>query len=172
MGPGFFGFFGRDYRSFCHHGDRDRGACGTQMMGGFRNHLGGGRGPWHGGAMGGGGDFDDGGFGVRRPLRFLAWKLELEEEQIPKLAVILDELKIERAQASVDHRRSVAALAEAMGSVTFDAAKAKEAGDGRVKSAERLREAVTQALSKIHALLDEEQRRKFAYLLQAGALNL
>jgi len=102
----------------------------------------------------------------------LAWKLELEEDQIPKLAVILDELKTERAQASVDHRRSVAAFAEAVGGDTFDAAKAKEAGDGRVKSAERLRDAVTQALEKMHAMLDDEQRRELSYLLRTGALGI
>ena len=47
-----------------------------------------------------------GGFGVRRPLRFLAHKLELDEKQITELARILDELKTERAQAAVDDRRT------------------------------------------------------------------
>ena len=42
------------------------------------------------------------GFGVRRPLRFLAHKLELDDRQIGELARILDELKTERAQAEVD----------------------------------------------------------------------
>src|SRR4051812_5213406 len=50
---------------------------------------------------------EDGGgsFGVRRPLRFMAHKLELDEKQVGELAAILDELKTERAQAAVDHRR-------------------------------------------------------------------
>ena len=39
------------------------------------------------------------GWGVRRPLRFLAHKLGLDQKQIAELARILDELKIERAQA-------------------------------------------------------------------------
>jgi hypothetical protein len=64
----------------------------------------------------GGPDLDGGGggFGVRRPLRFLAYKLELDEAQVERLARILDELKIERAQAAVDHRRSTAGLADAV----------------------------------------------------------
>src|SRR5262249_54332211 len=36
-----------------------------------------------------------GGFGVKRPLRFLAYKLDLTEHQITELAAILDELKTE-----------------------------------------------------------------------------
>ena len=52
------------------------------------------------GGHGPGGEEDGGGFGVRRPLRFLAYKLELDEKQVTELAKILDELKTERAQAS------------------------------------------------------------------------
>ena len=39
-----------------------------------------------------------GSLGVRRPLRFLAWKLELDDEQLGEVAKILGELKTERAQ--------------------------------------------------------------------------
>src|ERR1700719_3612451 len=79
-----------------------------------------------------------GGFGVRRPLRFLAHQLGLDERQVAELARVLDELKTERAQAEVDRRRTVAAFADALSGETFDAAKAAEGGDLRVKSAERL----------------------------------
>lgn len=117
--------------------------------------------------------FDEGGaFGVRRPLRFLAFKLGLDEAQTAELAAILDELKTERAQASVDHRRSVSAFADAVSSAAFDGGKAAEAGKLRVASAERLRTAVEQALARIHALLNEEQRKSFAYLLRTGVLSL
>lgn len=135
--------------------------------------------PWHGGPPPwagrghGPGDHDDGGgFGVKRPLRFLAWKLELEEEQVKKLATILDELKTERAQASVDNRRSIGAFADAVEGDAFDAEKAKTGGDTRVTSAQRLRDAVIQALSKMHAILDDEQRKKLAYLLRTGTLSI
>lgn len=152
-----------------------------------------GHGPWHpgahscspsgggscgpsGGGGGGGGHADDDGggwnFGVRRPLRFLAHKLELDEPQVAELAKILDELKTERAQAEVDRRRTVAAFADALSGATFDEARAKEGGALRVQSAERLRDAVVGALGKIHALLDDDQRARLAYLIRTGTLSL
>lgn len=121
--------------------------------------------------LGGGGDGGDGGgFGVRRPLRFLAYKLDLDERQAAELARILSELKTERAQAEVDRRRTVAAFADAVAAATFDAAKAGEGGDLRVRSAERVRDAVLKALQQIHAMLDEDQRARLAYLIRTATL--
>ncbi|HVU05568.1 MAG TPA: Spy/CpxP family protein refolding chaperone [Polyangiaceae bacterium] len=117
-------------------------------------------------------DFGGGSFGVRRPLRFLAWKLELEENQVAELAKILDDLKTERAQAAVDNRRSTSAFADGMATSTFDEAKVREAAELRVKTAERLRDAVVTALSRIHRVLDGEQRERFAYLIRTGALSI
>ena len=81
-----------------------------------------------------------GGFGVRRPLRFLAHKLELDEKQVVLLARILDQLKTERAQASVDDRRALGEFADALAGDAFDTTKAAAAGDRRVESNKRLRE--------------------------------
>jgi Spy/CpxP family protein refolding chaperone len=122
--------------------------------------------------MGHGPDEFEGGFGVRRPLRFLAHKLELNDTQIAAMARILDELKTERAQAAVDGRRALAEFADAMSADTFDAAKAQAAGERRVKSAERLRDAVSAALRDIHATLTPEQRGRLAYLIRTGALTV
>jgi Spy/CpxP family protein refolding chaperone len=117
------------------------------------------------------GDFGGGGpFGVRRPLRFLFHKLGLDEKQVAELARILNELKTERAQAAVDYRRSTAAFADAIAADTFDTAKAESIAGERVKSAERVRDALLAALAKIHALLTPEQRGKLAYLIRTGAL--
>jgi Spy/CpxP family protein refolding chaperone len=137
-------------------------------------HPGGGEAQRWGGRHGhGGDDFSDGGsFGVRRPLRFLAYKLNLNEQQVAELAKILDELKTERAQAAVDDRRTVSAFADALGLEKFDEARAKEGGDLRVKSGERLRDAVVKAMAKIHALLDPAQRAQLAYLIRTGVLSL
>jgi Spy/CpxP family protein refolding chaperone len=107
---------------------------------------------------------------VRRPLRFIAYKLDLDEKQVAELARILDELKTERAQAEVDRRRTVAALADAVAGDTFDGSKAAEGARLRVSSAERLRDAVLKALQQIHAMLDSEQRAKLAYLIRTGTL--
>jgi Spy/CpxP family protein refolding chaperone len=110
------------------------------------------------------------GFGVRRPLRFLAYKLELDEKQIEQLARILDELKTERAQAGVDDRRSLADFADAVAGDAFDAAKAAAGADRRVESARRLRDAVVRALQQLHGILRADQRAKLAYLMRSGVL--
>jgi Spy/CpxP family protein refolding chaperone len=117
-------------------------------------------------------DFGIGGFGVRRPLRFLAYKLDLDDTQVEQLARILDELKTERAQAEVDDRRALSAFAAAVDGDTFNPTVAAEGGAHRVASAERLRTAVITALERIHALLDPEQRSKLAYLIRTGTLVL
>jgi Spy/CpxP family protein refolding chaperone len=118
------------------------------------------------------GDAAGGAFGVRRPLRYLAFKLDLDERQVAALAKILSELKTERAQAEVDSRRTSAALADAVAGESFDEARAREAGGLRVASAERLRDAVVAALGKIHATLDPEQRERLAYLIRTGTLAI
>ncbi len=142
---------------------------------------------WHGGWGGGDerraafqrfaagfghGDDDGGQFGVRRPLRFLAYKLELDEKQVGELARILSDLKTERAQAQVDQRRTTASFADAIAGAAFDDAKAADGAQQRVKSAERLKDAVVKALREIHAVLSEEQRGKLAYLVRTGVVVL
>jgi hypothetical protein len=118
------------------------------------------------------GDDPSGGFGVRRPLRFLAWKLNLSESQVAEFAAIINGLKTERAQAAVDDRRALALLAEAATSETFDAAKAGEASALRTKAEQRLQERVVDALGRMHALLDADQRGRLAYLLRTGTLSM
>src|SRR5437763_9747658 len=145
--------------------------CGSGGGGGDERGHG-----WHRGghearqASGGDDDLGGGAFGVRRPLRFLAYKLELDDRQVTELAKVLDELKTERAQGEVDRRRSLAAFADAVGGAAFDEGRAAEAGKLRVGSAERLRDAVSTALRRIHALLDADQREKLAYLIRTGTL--
>jgi Spy/CpxP family protein refolding chaperone len=119
-------------------------------------------------------DFGGGGgpFGVRRPLRFLAFKLDLEEEQVAQLATILNELKTERAQAAVDWRRTTSAFADAIASDALDEAKVGASSDERVKAAERVQRAVRDAIKRMHGLLKPEQRSKLAYLLRTGALSI
>jgi len=118
------------------------------------------------------GEFGGGPFGVRRPLRFLAHKLDLDDRQVGELARILSDLKTERAQAAVDHRRSTAAFADRVADEAFDEAKVTAIASERVRTAEHLRDALVKALGKIHALLTPEQRGKLAYLIRTGALSL
>ncbi len=116
------------------------------------------------------GDDPAGGFGVRRPLRFLAWKLGLGESQVEAFAEIINGLKTERAQAAVDDRRALASLADAVQAEAFDAAKAAEASSLRTRSQERLQAQIVDALTRMHALLEPEQRGRLAYLLRTGTL--
>ena len=116
--------------------------------------------------------FDGGPFSTRRPLRFLAHKLDLDEKQFTELARILDELKTERAQAAVDDRRTLSDYAEAMSGEAFDPAKAQAGAGRRAESTTRVNAALVKALSQIHALLNVEQRDKFAYLIRTGFLTM
>jgi Spy/CpxP family protein refolding chaperone len=163
MHPGFYGWWK----------SRHGGDCGGAEAHGHEH------GGWHGrhderrwaggwGEHGGGG----GEFGVRRPLRFLAYKLELDEKQVGELARILNELKTERAQAEVDERRTVAAFADAVGGATFEETKAGDGAKQRVATAERLKNAVVKALREIHAVLADEQRQRLAYLIRTGVVTL
>lgn len=160
--------------------------CGPEGRGFGGRHGFGGHGPGghgHGGPFGGhghgdgfpdwdGGDGGGGSFGVRRPLRFLANKLELNEKQVDELAKVLSDLKTERAQVALDHRRTTSGFADAMSEDAFDAAKVEAIANERVKSQERLRGALVTALGRIHAMLSAEQRSRLAYLLRTGTLMI
>jgi Spy/CpxP family protein refolding chaperone len=111
-------------------------------------------------------------FGVRRPLRVMAHELELDDDQVEALARIIDELKTQRAQAAVDERRSIGQIADGLLGNDFERAKVAEAVNLRVQSAEKLRDAVVEALASTHALLRPEQRKKLAYLLRSGQLTI
>jgi Spy/CpxP family protein refolding chaperone len=169
MHPGFMGWW---------HARR-AGQCGGHAQGcGPGMHAQGWGPPWAGHGHGGGGGGDEGGFdggggfGVRRPLRFLAYKLELDDAQVESLARVLSDLKTERAQAAVDQRRTTTTLADAIAGDAFDAGKVEAAVGDRAKTAERVGQAVRGALEKIHAILRPDQRAKLAYLLRTGALSI
>ena len=116
--------------------------------------------------------FGGGAFGVRRPLRYLAYKLQLEEAQVAELARILDKIKTERAQAAVDHRRAISSFADAIEGDAFDEVKANAGASLRLESADRLRGAVVKALGRLHKLLDAQQRTRLAYLIRTGTLSI
>jgi Spy/CpxP family protein refolding chaperone len=125
----------------------------------------------HGFGMHGGGGDDGGSFGARRPLRYLTHRLSLDERQTAEVARVLDELKTERAQVAVDERRTLSGFADVLESDALDAGRLEAAAAARVRSAERLKDAVVKALGRIHALLDPEQRKQFAFLIRTGAIQ-
>src|SRR5215468_315218 len=140
MHPGFYSWWKSRHGAECGR-EREEGHAHDHGWG-WRGH----RGPWGRGERWAGGEHGGGEFGVRRPLRFLAYKLELDEKQVADLARILNELKTERAQAEVDGRRTTASFADAVGGAAFDEAKAGEGATLRVQSAEKLKAAVVKAL--------------------------
>jgi hypothetical protein len=115
-------------------------------------------------------DFFGAGLGVRRPLRFLAWRLDLTEEQTSALARILERLKLERAQAALDLRRAAAALADAFEG-EFAREKADAAAEQRTAATRRVQDAVAKALEELHALLEPEQRGLLAELIRTGGIR-
>jgi len=126
---------------------------------------------------GGGRRFEDpvfgaSGFGVRRPLRFLAHQLDLSEAQVDHTARILERLKIERAQASVDLRRQAADLADAFDGPEFGGDRADAVRASRVETAARVQDALTLVLRELHQLLDAEQREALAGLIRRGELRV
>jgi Spy/CpxP family protein refolding chaperone len=66
----------------------------------------------------------------------------------------------------------MAGLADAVAADKFDAQAATDAAATRVRSAERLRDAVAKALREMHVLLDPDQRARLAYLIRTGTLQI
>lgn len=111
-------------------------------------------------------------FGVRRPLRYLSYHLDLDDSQMRKVAAILNGLKTEREQVALDEKRTVAAIADLM---TGDAPLPEElrvALAPRLDSAERLQREIERAIQALHAALDADQREQFADLLRSGTIAI
>jgi hypothetical protein len=116
--------------------------------------------------------FGSTGLGVRRPLRFLSWKLDLDDEQTAKLARILERLKLERAQAALDLRRGASDLADALEASEVPRDKLGAAGELRVAAARRIEAAVAAAIAELHAMLEPDQRSLLAELIRTGAIRI
>jgi Spy/CpxP family protein refolding chaperone len=111
-------------------------------------------------------------FGVRRPLRHLAWKLDLNEEQVRALVDVLDRLKTGYGQARLDRQRSTSDVAAAFTGDALDEAQLNAALESRTRATEALNLELAGALKALYALLNAEQRREFAYLLRSGSFVL
>ena len=112
------------------------------------------------------------GLGMRRPLRFLAERLELDEHQMAELSKVLENLRLEREQADLDRRKAQAKIADLLEGDSLDEAALTEAAAGRVQAAERERNAAIVAVQRLHALLQPVQRTKLATLVRGGPFAL
>ncbi len=111
-------------------------------------------------------------FGVRRPLRYLRYHLDLDDSQSRRMAAVLNRLKLEREQAKVDEKRTVHALSDLVASGDVLAEELKAALSGRLTTAERMQNETVQAVSEICDILDDDQREQFAELVRSGVLSI
>jgi hypothetical protein len=116
--------------------------------------------------------FGVGGFGVPRPLRFLAWRLGLDRDQVAEVAKVLDRVKLERAQASVDLQRAASEIAEALEGAEFDRGRAERVRNLRLEASQHVQDALARAVEDLHRILDADQRSRLATLIRSGALKL
>ena len=112
------------------------------------------------------------GFGVRRPLRYLSHHLDLDESQTRRMATVLNSLKTEREQASVDEKRTIARMAALLEDGTPTLAEVREVLEARTKTTEQLNEETAKALVAISDFLDQDQREEFVNLLLTGVVTL
>lgn len=110
-------------------------------------------------------------FGVRRPLRYLAHRLDLDDSQTRRMASVLNQLKTEREQAELDEKRTVAAMANLLADGTPTLDEVRGTLIGRVKSAEQLLEETAKAVVTICDFLDDDQRDEFINLLLTGSVS-
>ncbi|MCH7743667.1 MAG: hypothetical protein IIB71_13505 [Proteobacteria bacterium] len=110
-------------------------------------------------------------FGVRRPLRYLVHRLDLDDSQTRKMASILNQLKTEREQAELDEKRTVAGMANLLADGTPSLNEMREALSGRVKSAQHLQEETAKAVVAIVNFLDDDQRDEFINLMLTGSVS-
>ena len=127
---------------------------------------------WVSGSRRGDRVFGSGGFGIRRPVRFLADRLDLDDRQVTALSRIVERIRIEREQAAVDLRRAAGEFADVLEASEYRDDPVSAAGRRRVDAATSVQEVVTRALRDLHELLDAEQRAELATLIRTGAIKL
>lgn len=111
-------------------------------------------------------------FGARRPLRHLAWKLNLDEAQIRDIVEVLDRLKMAYGQARLDRDRSTSEIASVFGGEQFDVERASAALAARTRASEALHQEQLASMRRMFEVLNPDQRRDFAYLLRSGEFVL
>lgn len=102
----------------------------------------------------------------------MARQLDLDEDQVAKMAAIMDDLKTQRAQARVDRRKAIGVFADAFLADEFDRARVDEACNARADSERAVEEAVATALERTFEILDAEQRKRLAYLLRSEGVTI
>jgi Spy/CpxP family protein refolding chaperone len=169
-----------------------RGGCGHRRHGwgggcGHRRHgwgggcgrRGRGRGGsgWrgrHGGEDGGHDEHDGegsgGGFGRRFWLRQMFERLDTTPGQEKAISAAFDEVRDSMKEARKDWKRARGDVATALRSELLDEVALREASTKLDVAGQQLRDAMTGAVTKIHAVLDQQQRVALADFIDAGAM--
>ena len=111
-------------------------------------------------------------FGVRRPLRYLSHRLDLDDSQVRRMASVLNQLKTAREQAALDEKRSIAALAELLADGTPTLEQCRQTLGSRLGTTKQLNEETAKGIVAISDLLDDDQREEFTNLLLTGSFAL
>ncbi len=112
------------------------------------------------------------GMGVRRPLRYLSYHLDLDDDQRRKVAACLDRIKLEREQAILDRKKADSALADEFTRADVSVDDLRKALTPRAEVEAYMQVTLAKELVEIAAILDAEQRQEFAHLLRNGILKL
>jgi hypothetical protein len=113
-----------------------------------------------------------GGFGVRRPLRYLSYHLDLDEQQRRKVAACFERIKLEREQATLDRKKADAALADEFLRENVSVDDLRQALAPRTQVESNMQIVLAKELVEIATVLDSDQREEFAHLLRTGVLKL
>ncbi len=112
------------------------------------------------------------GFGVRRPLRYLSYHLDLDESQRRKVAASVERIKLAREQGELDRKKSDAAVADLLSGDQVSVDELRQAMAPRTETASTLQTTLAKELYEIANVLDTEQREEFAHLLRSGVVKL
>lgn len=105
-------------------------------------------------------------FTGRRPLRFLARQLQLNEQQFASVSRFLQEYKIARSLAEADLCKAHLLLGDALQKDGFSTANAEKSQHLQEQAWKTLSQAKIKAIKAIHSLLNEHQRELFAGLVR------
>ena len=113
-----------------------------------------------------------GGFGVRRPLRYLSYHLDLDDVQRRKFAASFEKIKLEREQAKIDRKKADAKLADELSRVDVSVEEIKSVLASRDRIADASQTILAEELHGLVSILDSEQLEEFVHLVRSGVIQL
>jgi len=113
-----------------------------------------------------------GGFGARRPLRYLSYRLDLDDTQQRQVAELLDRLKIDREQARLDEKKTLSELATMVAGEENSVDAFQRTLAPRVEAARNLQTSVAKTMQELADILDADQRVELSALIRSGGFRV